>query len=319
MTLPIEKLGVVIPAGPGRRENVELALEHLAAQSGLGEDVLDVLVACDGAEAWEDCGSVVAPSPTLNLNVVGMAKHTPGHEPPRNYGLRMLVTLKPTVEFVWFLDSDVIVEPWALNAFREALDDRDPDGVLCGPYDWGEPGLRELVPRGDPRIAIADYRWAMFDEHRPSEKLCYHLGAALANFSGNLVWPVKEFIRTGGFHLNLSAGRVDDGEYGVRAAVNGVATSFVAQARGMHVWHPINMDWVLATNSREVPLLNSWHPYIQELGVIPVKQDGMRLNMVCQECGEEINTLEIWDHITKHRGADPAYLTLPNLSGRAAS
>jgi hypothetical protein len=316
LTLPIEKLGVVMPVSAGRRDNVELALEHLGRSTGIAEhERLVITVVCDGADAWEECKSL-SPPPGTRLDVVGMNKHTPGHEPPRNFGLRTLTEMLPVIEWVWFLDSDVIVEPGALEAFRDALDGREPDGVLCGPYDWGEPGLRELVPRGNPRIAIDDYRWAMFDEHGPEEKLRHHLGAALANFSGNLVWPVKEFQRTGGFHINLSAGRVDDGEYGVRAAVNGLATSFVAQARGLHVAHPVNMEWVLATNTREVPLINEWHPYIEQLGVIPVHEDGIRLNMICQECGEEINTLAIWDHIATHRNADPAYLTLPDLSGQ---
>lgn len=316
MTLQIDKLGAVIPAGAGRRDNIELSLEYLAAQSGLDEECLDVMLVCDGPQAWEECRSVKTPAPGLNLNVVGMDKHEPGQEPPRNLGLRMLCTLKPSIEWVWFLDSDIVLEPGALHAFREALDGREPDGVLCGPYDWGEPGLRELVPRGDPRIALDDYRWEMFDENPPDVKLRYHLGAALANFSGNLVWPVEEFRRTGGFHMNLTAGRVDDGEYGVRAAVNGVASSFVGQARGLHIWHPVNLDWVLATNTREVPLINQWHPYIEGLGVIPVEEDGIRLNMICQECGEEINTLAIWDHMATHRNADPSYLTLPNLGGQ---
>lgn len=315
MTYPVEKLGVVIPVGPGRRDNVDLSLAYLATQTGLSEEApLEVQIVCDGPAAWADCGSVTTSDPRLLVDVVGMEKHAPGHEPPRNVGVRMLVGRRPSVDHVWFLDSDIILEPQALQAFLEALDGREPDGVLCGPYDWGSAGLREMVPRGDSRVEIHDYRWAMFDENPPHEKLFFHLGAALANFSGNLVWPVAEFKRIGGFHWDLTAGRCDDGCLGVRAAVHGIASSFVAAARGLHISHPINLEWVHQANARDVPLINQWHPYIQELGVIPRNLDGVRFNMICQECGEEINTLEIWEHGTKHRDAGPEYLRLPDLS-----
>lgn len=296
------KLGVVVPVGGGRRENVEAVLAHLEAQDGLGQPKLPVVLVCDGEVAMSECGAFKGPRRKLRVDVIGMEKQVPGTTPPRNVGARFLH--EQGVEWAWFVDSDVIVEPGAYRAILAAIEQGPDDAVICGAYDWLAPGPRSLVPRGGHGIGEADYRWEMFDTYPVNEVLRYHLGAALANFSGNLVWPLEEFFRVGGFNPGLTAGRVDDGELGVRASVGGVGTRFCKELRGVHLWHPINFEWVTRINAEEVPLINAWHPYIESQGIVPVPEDGVRLNMVCRECGAEVNTLEMWGHTLSHsRGA----------------
>jgi glycosyltransferase involved in cell wall biosynthesis len=272
-------IGIVIPTGPGRKENLDIVLSSIRGQN------LDIpiVVAADGRKAYDEVHSGIV----ISVDIISADKHEPGKEPPRNYGARFLEQLYPGIEWVWFLDSDVYLEPGSVDAVLEHLDKKR---IICGYYNW-------LNKRGGQ--AEQDYRMNMFEEFGPDDVLEYHLGAALANFSGNLVWPLDEFKRVGGFHPGLSAGRVDDGELGVRAATYGIGTSFLFENKGHHIYHDVDGARVRRINTAEVPLINQWHPYIQELGIVPRDLDGKRFNYIC-ECGEEVNTLEMWSHYLAH-------------------
>jgi hypothetical protein len=298
-------IGVVIPVGPGRRSNVDRVLDSLYGQVGLSRDKLPVILVCDGEQAFVECSAIKGPRRRLAVRTVGMDKHTLGKPPPRNVGVEVLRGAFPDVSWVWFVDSDVEMEPAAYCAFREAIEIDEAPRVLCGQYDWRAP---------DGGVGMAEYRADMFSEYSPAETLRYHLGAALANFSGNLVWPIEEFERVGGFHSNLTAGRVDDGELGVRASVHGVGTSFVRDAIGHHIWHPVDTQRTAEINAREVPLINEWYPFIQQQGIILKPEDGVRLEMLCSECGETVNTLKMWGHVLGHRG-DACFIPLRDRDG----
>lgn len=280
-------VAVVMPVGPGRLENVLAVLASLKVQSRLPNQL--VLV--------EDGPDVGLRNLELDSRVQRLlcAKHEPGMEQPRNVGARWASYLGAT--HLWFLDSDVVVSPFALEELELALEQGPEDRILVAPYDWAGPGVREYVPRGDPRIEMADPRWPSFDTYGPPDVLHYDLGAALACFSGNLLWPVEQFERVGGFHPMLHHGRCEDGELGLRASSLGVGVSFVASARGMHLWHAINHALATERNSRDVPLLNAWHPWVQEQGVIVKEADGARFEWKCPRCGNDVNTLDGWAHV----------------------
>jgi hypothetical protein len=230
----------------------------------------------------------------IPVHGVEIEKHQPGQEQPRNVGLRRLREIAPDCNYVWFLDSDLIFQPDILDRYRAGLETMDEDRILIGPYDWLPQAQSGIIPelRNDPR-------WASFDAHGPQDILVGDLGAALACFGGNLVWPVEEFERVGGFHPELHHGRCEDGELGLRASSLGVPMSFVRDARAWHVWHPINVQRTLDANRRDVPLINTWHPWVEGQGLIVTAQDGARFDFRCP-CGAQVNSLEYWQHTQQH-------------------
>lgn len=285
-------IGVVIPVGPDRLENLAEVLTRLEAQT---VKPVAVVVVCDGF-----------PAPT---NVTGMSiplvvgetpKHEPGREQPRNIGVRWLRQAResgelefPEPSHVWFLDSDVIVADDCLeeiiNAY-EALPDL-LDRIMVCPYDWLGGEYRE------PDEGLRnDGRWPSFEQYGPEDVRREDLAAGLACFSGNLVWPINEFERVGGFWNELHHGRCEDGELGVRAVAMGVPISFAALARGWHLLHPVNMEVAVRRNTRDVPMLDARHPWIQGSDVFVVDRDGKRFEVVCGYCGTTVNTLEWWNH-----------------------
>lgn len=280
------KVGVVIPVGGGREENLKEVLISLANQASIGF-VKRIVLVHDGMDLdAPDLNGIPVPCPIVS---VFREKHKPGMEQPRNTGVRKLLELDPTFTHVWFLDSDVIVDELAATAFADALD-INPDRILIGPYEWNAPGIRMKAPklRNDPR-------WGSFDSHPPEETVTEDLSAGLACFSGNLIWKIEDFTRVGGFWNELHHGRCEDGELGLRAVAMGVPIGFVRNARGWHLDHPRNLEWIEAANARDVPMLNARHPWVQQAGMFVVEEDGKRFDVRCP-CGWEGNTALIWDH-----------------------
>lgn len=254
-----------------------------------------LVLVMDGPDA-SAAGAVVGDVPTV---MVQAPKHEPGMEQPRNRGVREVERIDAGIDTVWFLDSDIIVTPDALGHYVEAMG--SASRILVGPYDWLPPGVREPLPdlHNDPRLAS-------FDTIGPQEVLINDLSAGLACFGGNLVWPIDEFVRIGGFWEELHHGRNEDGELGLRAVACGIPISYVGGARGWHLWHggdpaptPEWTAWAQGINSIDVPKLNARHPW-KELGeggeeLFMVDEDGKRFNVRCS-CGWSGNTAEIWGH-----------------------
>jgi hypothetical protein len=113
---------------------------------------------------------------------------------------------------------------------------------------------------------------------------------------GNLLWPVGEFQRVGGFWSELYHGRCEDGELGLRAVAMDVPISFCAEARGWHLWHPRNQAEAMRRNQRDVPMLNARHPWVQGSGIFVIDRDGKAFAVLCMTCSAEIMTNEWWAH-----------------------
>lgn len=284
------KVGVVIPVGPGRRENLMMVLRSLEAQTLKPERI--VLV-CDGEAATIQTDEAQAVVPSIMVTSVVTKKHQPGMEQPRNIGVRFLRHLDPKISHAWFCDSDVILAPDAGERFGEAMA-FDSERILIGPYEWLPPGVRR------PTEARNDPRWSSFNRHDPDETVVSDLSAGLACFTGNLIWPIDEFQRVGGFWNEIHHGRCEDGELGLRAVAMGVPIGFVREARGWHLDHPRSIEWIEAANSRDVPMLNARHPWVEGEGLFVVEEDGRRFNVRCGECDWEGNTAEIWAHKEGH-------------------
>lgn len=281
------RTAVVIPVGAGREENVLMCLrsiEDMRVRPSLIVLVLDGFASLSQKEV----------SGEIPTKLLLAEKHEPGKEQPRNVGVRHVEALSAAIgdpiSHVWFLDSDIIVAIDALEHFEAAMVTDDTPRILVGPYDWLPGGVREPLHElhNDPR-------WISFDEHEPQEVMVNNLSAGLACFSGNLIWPLDEFTRIGGFWDELHHGRCEDGELGLRAVACGVPISFVRGARGWHLDHPINVPLTLERNERDVPMLNARHPWVQGEGVFVVEEDGKRFDIRCS-CGWSGNTIELWEH-----------------------
>jgi GT2 family glycosyltransferase len=278
--------GVVIPVGPGRAENLVMVLDRLQRQTFEPEAVVIVFDGPDAAARVEGL--------TLENAQVAIPKHTPGQEQPRNVGVRHLQRFWEKCNAVWFLDTDVIFGATALEQLVRTWEGSDTERVIIGPYDWLPDGVREIEPalRNDPR-------WAMFNEDRwldRSYESRGELNVGLACFSGNLMWPIAEFMRIGGFWSEIHHGRCEDGELGLRAVALGVPITCCPTARGYHLAHPVNHAEALRRNERDVPMINARHPWVEGEDVFVVDRDGRRFEQRCDRCGAIVNTLDWWSH-----------------------
>lgn len=279
------KIGVVIPVGPGRAENLTLVLGCLRDQM-----------------RWPDAIVVVEDGPALEGVITGInqdeipflqikaPKHEPGMEQPRNIGVRMMRERWPDIEYVWFLDSDVIVMDHCLVELEEAILDGDEPRIVVAPYDWLPAGVREpmLQLHNDPRMPS-------FDQYGSQDTLRNDLAAGLACFSGNLAWPLSEFVRVGGFWSEIHHGRCEDGELGLRAVAMGVPITFAPAARGWHLDHERNTSLAMEWNARDVPMLNERHPWVERGAVFMVDRDGKAFDVRCK-CGAVVPTIGWWQH-----------------------
>lgn len=282
------RVGVVMPIGTGREDNVREVLADLDAQY---EKIAYCVLVYDGIDKF-DVGKHTFP-----IRHVKMPKHHPGMEQPRNVGVHHLIAASPECNYVWFLDSDVRVGPETLQRYAEGYQMADVDRILIGPYVFMNPGIKGI----HPQQPLDSYRTAQFTSCTPADVYRFRpemigLNHGLATFSGNICWPIAEFTRIGGFWNEIHHGRCEDGEIGVRAFISDVPISYVAGARGYHQYHHVDGNRSRALNERDVPMINARHPYIQQAGIVITDDDGKRFEQTCPSCGTQINTLLWWEH-----------------------
>jgi GT2 family glycosyltransferase len=298
---------VVIPVGGGRLENLTQCLESLAAQTVHPDLVVIVGDGTDGTLVADlALGRAQDKGLDIRTEIVGAPKHEPGLDHPRNRGVRKVQEINQRnammregypVQYVWFLDSDVILDPEAFDAFQAADGFGADPHIMVGPYDFMPPESREPMPDYHQ-----DMRWRSFDDHDAGDVLYGDLSAGLACFSGNLIWPLDQFVRIGGFWNELHHGRCEDGELGLRAVACGLGVSYVSGARGWHLYHggdpmptPEWMEWATGVNAIDVPKIDGRHHWLHGAGLFVVEEDGKRFNVNCK-CGWSGNTAEIWEH-----------------------
>lgn len=287
------EVGVVIPVGRGREANLNRVLDSLDEQDTRPDSVF----------VYGDGLGVLSSQVRARIDRAGWYwtewfKHEPGLEQPRNVATRLASALHPDLTHVWFIDSDVVVEPNALELIEETLL-QDQDRILILPYDWLGPGSRPELQGHDfwaqARAVRNDPRWAMFDEHDRTETFTNDLSKGLACFSGNLVWPISEFRRVGGFWAEIHHGRCEDGELGLRAVAMDVPIGLLKEARGYHLHHDVNTQLAMERNARDVPMLNDRHPWMEQGAVFMVDRDGKAFDVRCR-CEQTVPTIGWWEH-----------------------
>lgn len=280
------RAAIVIPCGEGRQDNLIACLETLERQTIRPEGVV-LIHDGEGADPGQVTGMTIPV-----VQVVTAAKHVPGMEQPRNVGVRQVERHYPQADHVWFVDTDLLFEENCLEAYYAAHLEAAEDRILIGPYEWMPLGARAPQPE-----LYNDPRWVSFTRYTPADVLRDDLGAGLACFSGNLVWPIADFKAVGGFWNEIHHGRCEDGELGLRATAMGIPISFVREARGWHMAHPVNPQLAAERNARDVPMLNARHPWVEGEGLAVVPKDGRRFDAKCPTCHEMVNTIEMWTHV----------------------
>lgn len=284
--------GVVITTCEGREKNLIEVLKCVDDACRFHPGIIhDVVVIYDGGDPEKTLEAMLDIERRFMVRCFQGIKHKPGLENPRNIGVR---ALSDHCNAVWFLDSDIIFLPITVAYLKERWEANDLERVIIGPYEWLPEGKREI-----DQYFYNDFRWTMFNESRWDDLNSYSLedlSVGLGCFGGNLVWPIAEFKRVGGFWNDLHHGRCEDGELGVRAVAEGVPITIERRARGYHLDHPTNMQQKIERNMRDVPMLDARHPWIQGHGVFVVNKDGKRFDQRCPVCNELINTILFWEH-----------------------
>lgn len=283
-------ISIVIPTVQTRKENLAKVVEGIRQidkdyyrKTRRRNPIKNVVIVRDG---WKSNAGTYECTGGLSFFTMNLKKHEPGDTQPRNIGVYHLVNtlyIRRT-QYVWFLDSDVIPTTEALKAYVNAIEEHPEVDVFFGLYN--------------PNNASHDERSAMFETQLPPEQ--YNLNYALACWAGNLMWKIKSFTEVGGFHADLHMGRCEDGELGLRASSLGKIMMPVKGADLYHIPHASNYNDKIEKNKRDVPLIQKWHPWVQEQGLIVSSKDGARFDRVCSTCGEEINSIEWYEHEKEH-------------------
>jgi len=176
----------------------------------------------------------------------------------RNRGSKLV---SESCKYIWYIDSDVILNPFAVEAFLELEKDFDVTEplVVCGRYDWMPPmevttqeifaDLKKWVDckypwpkRIPPGAEYGGVRTPAFRRNiDPRQNVDWESDYTpiLCNgstLSGNLVIPIEAFVKTGGFDEKIK-GQGQDNEFGRHLGAEGFHMIFSDAIIGYHQYH----------------------------------------------------------------------------------
>lgn len=271
------RFGFVIPTY-NRADNLMLCLTGLANQSC--QD-FDVVVWDDGSEDGGATRMVVGEMSRRLPNLVyGWHPHG-GYRVSlaRNKGARLH---RPEVTHYWFVDSDVVLTPGAVD-HAYVLCQKKPTVVVCGKYDWLPP--MEITPEDivqrfgqfaagkltakqtnyQPDILGADPRFRTNPELWDCEREVTVIGGS--TLSGNLIVPYGWWGKTGGFDEKIE-GQGQDSEFGHHLQAVHASVVFCPHVIGYHVSHPIDRAWKTASVRETIK-------YIHKKYNIPLREENL--------------------------------------------
>jgi glycosyltransferase involved in cell wall biosynthesis len=253
-------ISVIIPVGDHRDDNLSLTLTALEGQTYRD---FEVVVCCDGTDGVDGVlrkhdlpiTYYWKPATRKNLGAVN-----------RNVGARLA-----SGEFLLFIDSDVLLNPRALEYYAADFTGF-PNRAIAGPYHWCPPA--PITPK-DVRDwdTLSARMFALLqkskDEIRQTEagkrfKLDHNIGMdtrkawtcgahqdalycdyqrSLQLLTGNMAIAKRVFDDVGGFCEELTSGI--DGEMGLRVCKTGHVFSFDPRCVAFHQYHDrsFSLDW----------------------------------------------------------------------------
>jgi len=295
-------VGVVIPTC-NRRENLALLLSSLSVQTttafhvvvaddGSTDGTREMVTTAAASEPWQGRLAWVGCGPDQGVRT-GRA---------RNIGT---ANLWPGTSLVVFLDSDLVLQPGAIEAFTR-LHRQHPAAVLSGLVEWLPPSsrrdvqhainagalseLRKQVPTGTPRRVEGTFvgpelRDGLFDHVGRTVPLLPQWALPL-----NSAWPTSTYWSLCGFDEQMTGYGYEDMEIGSRACEAGVHCLPSSDLWALHVWHAKhpsamhenqrNLDYYLRRHGRhrlietDVNWSMWFHYHAERGGTVVVSDDG---------------------------------------------
>jgi len=272
-------LAFVIPTF-NRAKNLDLVLYGLTLQS---DQRFEVAVSDDGSD---DDTLDIARSYGDRLSIMTVTHPHDGYQPgfTRNEGVRLL---PPTFSHIWFLDSDVVLNPHAVERAREFVDE-NPKLVVAGRYDW-------LPPMEVTKEDLAE-RWGAFisaqlppkpgkwgeiggsmvpglpyglDSRRNADwNGLTHLRTTGATCSGNLIVPWDAWEMVGGFDENIKA-QGQDCDFGRMLGEREWWMAFYDGIAGYHLYHFRNIRFMSESVRWTIQYMR------EKRGLPPIPEDKM--------------------------------------------
>jgi glycosyltransferase involved in cell wall biosynthesis len=275
-------ISVVIPTY-NRAQNLSLVLTSLAVQTNRN---FSVVVADDGSD--DDTANVVECFQSL-LSIDYAWQPHDGYRVSmaRNMGVvKAKEVFNPS--HIWFLDSDVLLNPQAFEHMYWLLPRLPADVVVCGRYDWMPPmpltvqdvryGWQSILERwaSFAGLMLAGYEH-LIDSSVPRYKEVPYVGgnrgidprapkqgwfnctsvqqARGVTLSGNLVVPVPIFDASGGFDESIKD-QGQDGEFSYNLWSKNYRAVMCGHAYGLHIYHPRDPDKLLASARRTIKYIH---------------------------------------------------------------
>lgn len=258
---------VVIPTY-NRINNLKLSLAALDSQIDPPE--FEVIVADDGSDdgTRQFCEkSIVSYSFDMIYQWCGPNL---GFRPQRT---RNIGAAQSQYNHVWFVDSDVVLNPHALH-HQGRIREKFPDIVVVGMYHFSDKGelvpsqVREsydhvmaLVPNeksGGPPLPGLDNRIDGFHEEIVAENIITEYDG-LGFWGGNCCWPAALFWIIGAYDERMPSGQGEDAELGQRMRKAAVPVMQFAPVYGVHMWHERNVALSQALVNESIAYIDLKH------------------------------------------------------------
>ncbi len=260
------KISIIIPTR-NRANNLECVLTSLSLQQTSRD--YEVIVVDD--RSTDNTEDVVKKFPSVRYFKVAGTHNTWNASIPRNLGVKMA-----SGDLLWFLDSDVVVPPNAIEETIKAFIKGSNARVLIGAYHWlpaqtvtpddVKNKWQDLIEGKLPFLRIEkkgmlgqeDIRKVSFDKASDSQQEFYSFTDGLACFGGYLLMTKQTFWAAGGYDESMLAG-VEDGDFGITLFEMGARFSYLKEVCGYHIAHeqPIGRDQNII--AAQVQRLNQKH------------------------------------------------------------
>lgn len=254
-------IGIVVPVF-NRKENICLLLQHLEKQT---ETLFELIVADDGStdNVAEHVISLQKKDFWVNkLRYIKTNIHKGGKRSlARNLGS---LNLSPKATHVLFLDSDIIVNPKAIENYYRLLKNGFSESVIFGRVDWLPPLPKESYAQSYPILnklihihkkkpqriegtfvgqEIRNVAEILFPQHTTESGVRIVDGKS-ALFTNTLI-PLSTLLHFGGFDENMHGYGYEDMEFGIRLERGSILSIYSNSVGGLHVWHTKSNDYYI--------------------------------------------------------------------------
>jgi glycosyltransferase involved in cell wall biosynthesis len=238
------KISIIIPTR-NRAKNLDCVLTSIFNNKTDYE--FEVIVVDDRSE--DNTKEIADKYPQVRYFKVDGTHNSWNASIPRNLGVKMA-----SGDLLWFLDSDVVIPPDAIQETYKAFTKGNIARILIGSYHWlpaqtvtsddvknrwedlKEGRLPFLHIERKGMLNMKDIRQVSFDKAANSQQEFYSFTDSLACFGGYLLMTKQTFWAAGGYDESMLAG-VEDGDFGITLFEMGAKFSYLKEVCGYHIAH----------------------------------------------------------------------------------